>query len=239
MGITGTDVSKEAAKMILQDDNFSTIVAAVEEGRVIYDNLRKFIKFSLSGNIGKIGVMLVGVLFGMSTPLLPLQLLWLNLLTDGLLGVGLGVEPSEKNVMQRKPIAAQASIFSGGVGWQIVRFGVLIGALSLGMGAWHFFNGDNDWQTMMFTTLAFTQVWQALGTRSGNDSLFKVGLFSNKPLFGLAALVTVAQLATIYTPALQNYLHTIPLTLPDLLLCVGVGALVLVYAELEKRFIRP
>ncbi len=234
MGITGTDVSKEAAKMVLQDDNFKTIVAAVEEGRVIYDNLRKFIKFSIGGNFGKILVMLVGVLVGLPAPLLPLQLLWLNLLTDGLLGVGLGLEPAEQNVMKRKPVAPNAGIFSGGLGGQVVRFGVLIGALSLGMGAWHYFSGHEDWQTMMFTTLAFAQVWQAFGIRSGSDSIFKVGLFSNKPLLGLALVVTIAQLAALYVPALQTYLKTTTLTLPDLLLSIGVGALVLFYAEIEK-----
>jgi Ca2+-transporting ATPase len=238
MGITGTDVSKEAAKMVLQDDNFSTIVAAVEEGRVIYDNLRKFIKFSIGGNIGKIMVMLAGVLIGMPAPLLPLQLLWLNLLTDGLLGVGLGVEPAERNIMKRKPFSPQASIFSGGVGGQIIRFGLLIGAISLGMGAWHFFTGHDDWQTMMFTTLAFAQIWQALGIRSGNDSLFKVGLLSNKALFGLALVVALAQLAAIYVPALTRFLSTQPLELTDLLLCVAAGAVVFFYAELEKVFLR-
>jgi len=238
MGITGTDVSKEAAKMVLQDDNFSTIVAAVEEGRVIYDNLRKFIKFSIGGNLGKIIVMLVGVIIGLPVPLLPLQLLWLNLLTDGLLGVGLGVEPAEQNVMKRKPISPKSGIFSGGVGSQIVRFGLLIGALSLGMGAWHYFTGHDDWQTMMFTTLAFAQVWQAIGIRSGNDSIFKVGLLSNKPLLGLAVLVVVAQLAAIYVPALQDYLKTSPLALVDLLLCGAAGSLVFVAAEIEKAFKR-
>jgi P-type Ca2+ transporter type 2C len=238
MGITGTDVSKEAAKMVLQDDNFSTIVAAVEEGRVIYDNLRKFIKFSIGGNLGKIIVMLVGVFIGMPAPLLPLQLLWLNLLTDGLLGVGLGLEPAERNVMKRKPISPQAGIFSGGVGGQIVRLGLLIGMLSLALGAWKFFTGHADWQTMMFTTLAFAQVWQALGIRSGIDSIFKVGLLSNMPLLGLAILVVVVQLAAIYVPALQSYLRTTPLAITDLLLCAGAGSVVLVYAELEKWFFR-
>ncbi len=238
MGITGTDVSKEAARMVLQDDNFKTIVAAIEEGRVIYDNLRKFIKFSIGGNLGKILVMLAGVLIGLPAPLLPLQLLWLNLLTDGLLGVGLGVEPAEQNVMKRKPIAPNAGIFSGGVGGQVIRFGILIGAISLSMGAWHYFTGHEDWQTIMFTTLAFAQVWQAMGIRSGNDSLFKVGLLSNKPLLGLMAMVIVAQLAAIYLPALQEYLKTTPLTLPDLLLSIGAGALVFVYAEIEKFFAR-
>ncbi len=238
MGITGTDVSKEAAKMVLQDDNFKTIVAAVEEGRVIYDNLRKFIKFSIGGNLGKILVMLVGVLVGLPAPLLPLQLLWLNLLTDGLLGVGLGLEPAEQNVMKRKPIAPNAGIFSGGVGGQVIRFGVLIGAISLGLGSWYYFTGHKDWQTVMFTTLAFAQVWQAIGIRSGNDSIFKVGLFSNKPLLGLALAVAAAQLAAIYIPALQDYLKTDALALSDLLLSIGAGALVLVYAEVEKLVLR-
>ncbi|NTU56945.1 MAG: cation-translocating P-type ATPase, partial [Anaerolineales bacterium] len=199
---------------------------------------RKFIKFSIGGNIGKIMVMLVGVLIGMTAPLLPLQLLWLNLLTDGLLGVGLGVEPAERNVMKRKPFSPQSSIFSGGVGGQIIRFGLLIGVISLGMGAWHFFTGHDDWQTMMFTTLAFAQIWQALGIRSGNDSLFRVGLFSNKPLFGLVLIVALGQLAAIYIPALNTFLRTSPLALTDFLLCVAAGSVVFLYAELEKLILR-
>ncbi len=238
MGITGTDVSKEAATMVLQDDNFSTIVAAVEEGRVIYDNLRKFIKFSIGGNLGKIIVMLGGVIIGMPTPLLPLQLLWLNLLTDGLLGLGLGVEPAERDIMKRKPFSPKSSIFSDGVGTQIIRFGLLIGAISLGVGAYGFLIGHDNWQTIMFTTLALCQVWQALGTRSGNDSLFKVGLFSNVPLLVLALLVIVAQLVAMYVPVLQVFLHTDPLAWTDLLLCFATSLLVLVYAELEKIVLR-
>ena len=238
MGITGTDVSKEAAKMVLRDDNFSTIVAAVEEGRVIYDNLRKFIKFSIGGNIGKIMVMVGGVLLGMASPLQPLQLLWLNLLTDGLLGIGLGVEPAERNVMLRKPFSPKASIFSDGVGGQIVRYGLVIGVISLGMGALHFFAGDNDWQTMMFTTLAFCQVWQALGIRSGNDSLFRAGVFTNMPLLVLAIVVMAAQLAALYVPFLQTFLHTEALDLAELGLCFGAGFLVFIYAEVEKWFLR-
>ena len=238
MGITGTDVSKEAAKMVLRDDNFSTIVAAVEEGRVIYDNLRKFLKFSIGGNIGKIMVMLGGVMIGMSAPLLPLQLLWLNLLTDGLLGIGLGVEPAERNVMERKPFSPTASIFSDGVGAQIAGIGLLIGVISLGMGAFHYRAGDDDWQTMMFTTLAFCQVWQALGVRTGGDSLFRAGLLSNKPLLALALLVVLAQLAAIYVPFLRAFLRTSPLAPGDLLLCLTAGMLVFIGAELEKLFLR-
>jgi Ca2+-transporting ATPase len=124
------------------------------------------------------------------------------------------------------------------MGAQVLRFGVLIGAISLGMGAWYYFTGYEGWQTMMFTTLAFAQIWQALGIRSGSDSLLKVGLLSNKPLLGLALIVSAAQLAAVYVPALQGYLKTTPLALPDLLWAIAAGAIVLVYAEIEKWFAR-
>lgn len=234
MGITGTDVSKEAARMVLRDDNFSTIVAAVEEGRVIYDNLRKFIKFSIGGNIGKILVMLCGVLIGMASPLLPLQLLWLNLLTDGLLGVGLGVESAERNVMSRKPVPPGSSIFSDNLGRQIIGVGIFIGLISLGAGTWYFHTSHEHWQTVMFTTLAFSQVFQALGTRSGTDSIFRIGLFSNVPLLVLTGIVIVTQFAAIYLPVLQTFLETEPLGWTELALCIGLSSLVLVYTEVEK-----
>lgn len=234
MGITGTDVSKEAARMVLQDDNFSTIVAAVEEGRVIYDNLRKFIKFSIGGNIGKIVVMLCGVLVGMASPLLPLQLLWLNLLTDGLLGVGLGVEKAERNIMSRKPVPPGSSIFSDNLGRQIIGVGLFIGIISLGAGAYYFNTSHEHWQTVMFTTLAFSQVWQALGTRSGGDSLFRIGFFSNIPLLILIGIVTATQIAAIYLPVLQTFLKTEPLTWNELVVCVALSSLVLAYTEVEK-----
>jgi len=238
MGITGTDVAKEAANMVLRDDNFRTIVAAVEEGRVIYDNLRKFIKFSLGGNIGKILVMILGVFLGMPTPLLPLQLLWLNLLTDGLLGVGLGMEPAERGVMRRRPFSPSAGIFSQGLGGQTVRIGLVIGLVSLALGLWYFREGQGSWQTILFNTLAMAQVWQALGTRSGNDSLFRAGLFSNPVLLGLVLSVFLLQLAAIYLPFLQRYLQTSPLSPAELLLSCGLGAVVFVYAETEKVFWR-
>jgi Ca2+-transporting ATPase len=238
MGITGTDVSKEAAEMVLRDDNFATIVAAVEEGRVIYDNVRKFVKFSIAGNIGKVMVMLIAPFLGMPVPLLPLQLLWLNLLTDGLLGVGLGVEPAERGTMQRKPFRPAESVFSRGLGAYIIRTGLLLGALSLGFGYWHWYTGHEDWQTMMFSTLAFSQMWQALGIRSGRESLFSVGLLSNKLLLGMVIFTFGLQLAAIYLPALQNFLHTTPLSAGDLLLCVAVSGLVFVAAEVEKLFER-
>jgi len=238
MGITGTDVSKEAADMVLRDDNFSTIVAAVEEGRVIYDNLRKFIQFSIGGNIGKVLALVGGVVAGITTPLLPLQLLWLNLLTDGLLGLGLGVEPAERNVMRRPPVAANAGIFSGGLGAQIVRAGLVIGAVALAVGLYAYWTGNPGWQTLLFATLAFAQVWQAVGIRTGSESIFRAGLLTNLPLLGLAAAVIGLQLAAIYLPLLQNFLGTSALRWQDLLLAAAAGSLVFVAAELEKVWAR-
>ena len=238
MGITGTDVSKEAADMVLLNDNFATIVAAVEEGRVIYDNVRKFVKFSVAGNIGKVLVMLLAPFLGKPLPLLPLQLLWLNLLTDGLLGLGLGVEPAERNTMRRPPYSPQENIFSRGIGLHISWVGVLIGALALGVGAWYFFAGAAAWQTMIFTTLAFAQVWQALATRSMRESIFSIGLRSNPLLLGMVSLVVALQLAVIYVPFLQDFFQTVPLTALDLTLSVGVSSLVLICVEFEKWLVR-
>ncbi len=238
MGITGTDVSKEAAEMVLRDDNFATIVAAVEEGRVIYDNIRKFVKFSIAGNIGKVMVMLISPLLGMPIPLLPLQLLWLNLMTDGLLGIGLGVEPAEKDTMNRKPFAPGESVFSRGLGAHIIRTGLVLGVISLGMGYWHWSTGHEDWQTMIFTTLAFSQMWQALGVRSNRESLFRQGLWSNKPLFGLVVFTFGLQLLALYVPVLQAFLKTTTMSGGDLLLCVAVSSLVLVATEVEKVVVR-
>ena len=238
MGITGTDVSKEAADMVLRDDNFSTIVAAVEEGRVLYDNLHKFIKFSIGGNVGKILAVVGGVVAGITTPLLPLQLLWLNLLTDGLLGVGLGVEPAERNVMRRPPVAANANIFSGGLGMHIVRTGLVIGAVALGVGLPAYWSGNPNWQTMLFATLAFAQVWQAFGIRSVSESLLRAGLFTNLPLSGLAIVVVALQLAAIYVPFLQNFLNTTPLSWQELLLTIAAASTVFLATELEKMTVR-
>lgn len=237
MGITGTDVSKEASEMVLVDDNFATIVAAVEEGRVIYDNIRRFVKFSIAGNIGKVGVMLLAPLLGINIALLPLQLLWLNLLTDGLLGLGLGVEPAEKNTMKRPPRSRQASLFSDGVGSQIVWVGLLIGVIALAVGRVYFDPAnpqDTTWQTMMFTVLAFLQIGQALASRSSDVTFAALGIRSNLTLLWLAIVVFVLQLVAIYAPFLDEFFQVVPLALPDLLLCIGLGSLAFVAIEAEK-----
>jgi Ca2+-transporting ATPase len=235
MGITGTDVSKEASDLVLLDDNFATIVAAVQEGRTIYDNLRKFVSFSVAGNIGKVLVMILAPFLGKPIPLLPLQLLWLNLLTDGLLGLGLGVEPAENDTMRRPPYSPQEGVFSRRSGVQTLWIGIVIGLLCLGIGAWYFFAGHLNWQTMIFASLAFAQIGQALGARSGRDSLFKVGLRSNPLLLGMAVTVFGLQMLVIYLEPLQAFFSTAPLTSIDLVVAALPGLLVLALIEIEKK----
>jgi Ca2+-transporting ATPase len=241
MGITGTDVSKEASEMVLLDDNFATIVAAVEEGRSIYDNIRRFVKFSIAGNVGKVLVMLLAPLVGINVALLPLQLLWLNLLTDGLLGLGLGVEPAEKNTMSRPPRAPQESLFSGGLAWHVVWVGLVIGLTALAVGALYrnpAEPADNRWQTMIFTALAFMQMGQALASRSTQASIFKLGLLSNPVLLVLILVTAVLQLLVIYVPFLDQFFQITPLSAGELLLCIGLGVGMLLLIEAEKVLIR-
>ncbi len=239
MGITGTDVAKEAAEMVLQDDNFATIVAAIEEGRTIYDNLRKFVKYSIAGNIGKVSVMLLAPFLGKPLPLLPLQLLWLNLLTDGLLGLGLGLEPPEKDIMRRPPVAPKEGIFSQGLGRHVVWVGGLIGLLALGVGYVYWrMNPNGVWQTMVFTTLAFSQLAQALASRSGRESLFRAGIASNKAGMALAVCMFLLQMAVVYLPFLQDFFKTKPLSPADLVISLALSAMVLVAIELEKWLLR-
>lgn len=241
MGITGTDVSKEASEMVLVDDNFTTIVAAVEEGRSIYDNIRRFVKFSIAGNLGKVLVMLLAPLAGINVALLPLQLLWLNLMTDGLLGLGLGMEPAEKTTMQRPPRSPQDGLLSQGLGWHILWVGTVIGLAALGVG-YSYYNpadpGDNTWQTMIFTTLAFLQIGQALASRSNHESFFGQSLRSNLPLVGLVLLTIALQLLVIYAPFLEQFFQVTALAGTELLVCLLVGTVAFLAIELEKIWLR-
>ncbi len=241
MGITGTDVSKEASEMVLLDDNFATIIAAVEEGRVIFDNIRRFVKFSIAGNVGKVLVMLLTPFIGIAVAMEPLQLLWLNLLTDGLLGLGLGVEPAEKGIMNKPPRQPQASLFNEGLGRQIIWIGVFIGLVALAV-VYAFYDPaypeDQTWQTMLFTTLAFLQVGQALASRSSRESFFTLGWRTNSTLLWLVLVVILLQLLVIYLPVLESFFHVDPLSLPELLICVLVGSLAFWAIELEKWWLR-
>jgi Ca2+-transporting ATPase len=235
MGITGTDVSKEAADMVLLDDNFATIVSAIEEGRVIFDNIRKFIKYTLSSNTGELFVMLVGPFLGMPLPLIALQILWINLVTDGLPGLALAVEPAESGIMKRSPFHPQESIFSRGMGRRILWIGFLMGLVSLGVGYVYWRQDPSGpWQTLIFTTLTLAQMGNALAIRSNIDSIFKIGLNSNR-LMIVAVLVTfLLQLALIYVPFLQNFFSTVALSSRDLLTALAASSVVFVAVEIEK-----
>jgi len=212
MGITGTDVSKEASDMILTDDNFSTIVSAVEEGRNIYDNIKKSIHYLLSCNIGEIIALLVALLFNMPTPLLPIHILWINLVTDSFPALSLGVDPPEPDIMDRKPRESKEGIFAGGLGFSILFKGITIGGVTL----LAFYTGMNYsvevGRTMAFLTLSFSQFGNSLGVRSIRKSLFKIGLFTNKYLIMAISLSTFLMLSVIFIPFLRNVFSLSTLT---------------------------
>ncbi|MBE2220073.1 MAG: cation-translocating P-type ATPase [Anaerolineae bacterium] len=239
MGITGTDVSKQAAEMVLLDDNFATIVAAVEEGRVIFDNIRKFIKYTLSSNTGELMVMLCAPFLGMPLPLLPLQILWINLVTDGLPGLALAVEQGETGIMERPPFHPKESLFSRGLGWRILWIGSLMGLVSLLVGYFYYDPAAPEtsgtvWQTMVFTTLTLAQMGNALAIRSNTDSIFKIGFFSNRMMLLAVATTFILQMALIYVPFLQNIFKTVELPLKDLAFALVLSTVVFITVEIEK-----
>jgi Ca2+-transporting ATPase len=238
MGVTGTDVSKEASDMVLLDDNFATIVRAVSEGRTIYDNIRKFIRYTMTSNVGEILVMLLAPFFGMPLPLTALQILWINLVTDGLPGLALGVEPPEKNTMRRSPHPPGESIFARGLGVDILWVGPWMGLVSLGVGLWGFFTGNPYWQTMTFTTLTLSQMGNALALRSERESLFKIGILSNIPMLGAVLFTLVLQFVITYWGPAQGLFGIQALPLPELLISLGASTLVFWAVELEKWIFR-
>jgi P-type Ca2+ transporter type 2C len=238
MGITGTDVSKEASDMVLLDDNFATIVSAVQEGRRIYDNIRKFVKYTLTSNAGEIWVMLLAPFLGMPLPLTPIQILWVNLVTDGLPGLALTVEPAESNTMRRKPYAPNENIFGRGMARDILWIGLLMGLVSLlaGFIYWRFDN--HSWQTITFTTLTLAQMGNALATRSERDSIFSIGLLSNRALLGSILLTFVLQMAVIYLPFMNQAFDTVPLSIGELAFSLGLSTVIFFSIELVKWFRR-
>ncbi len=241
MGITGTDVSKEASQMVLLDDNFATIVSAVEEGRIVYDNIRKFVKYTMTSNAGEICVMVLGPLMGMPLPLLPLQILWINLVTDGLPGLALAVEKAERNTMQRPPYPPGEHVFGRGMASDIAWIGLVMGVVSLAMGYWYWAAGSagtSHWRTIVFTVLTLAQMGNALATRSSRDSLFQIGIFTNPALIGSVTLTFVLQLLVIYWPPLQRIFKTVPLAAGELALCIGLSTIVFWAVEFKKLLIR-
>ena len=238
MGTTGTDVAKEAASMILLDDNFATIVRAVREGRKIYDNIRKFTRYALTTNSGEVWTILLAPFLGLPIPLLPIQILWVNLVTDGLPGLALAAEPEEKDIMRRPPRPPTESIFAHGVAIQAIWVGLLMAALTISIEAWFFYAGAPHWQTMVFTVLALAQLANVLAVRSERQSLFSLGLFSNRALAGTVLLTVVLQMATIYVPALNSVFKTDPLSPAELGIAFAVSSLVFIAVELEKWLMR-
>ncbi|HVM52257.1 MAG TPA: cation-transporting P-type ATPase, partial [Acidimicrobiales bacterium] len=237
MGIIGTDVSREAADMILADDNFATIVHAVEEGRRIYDSIRRFVRYLLTTNSGEIWVMFLAPLLGMPLPLLPIQILWINLVTDGPPAIALGLEPAEADTMRRPPRPPQESILAGGLWQHAVWVGVLMAAVVLALQAITR-AADWPWQTMVFTTLALLQLGHALAVRSERQSTFRLGHCSNRWIGYAVALSAAAQLATVYIPALHDAFGTEALTVPQLAVVLVLSTTAFVAVEIEKAILR-
>ena len=264
MGITGTEVTKQSAKMILADDNFSTIVEAVREGRGIFDNIRKFLRYLLSSNVGEVftvfgGVMLAGFLGitqpgsqGVTVPLLATQLLWINLLTDAAPALAMGVDPSTDDVMARKPRKLTDRVIDGQMWGDIIFIGLIMAAVTLIGMDMHLAGGlftdrsvdavGHDAQmtearTMGFTILVFAQMLNALCSRSHDQSVF-VGLFANKWLWGAIALSALLQVVVIYVPFLNTAFGTMPLSAGAWVECLGLAMVVLVASELRKCVLR-
>jgi len=234
MGQTGTDVAREASDMILLDDNFATIVTAVRDGRRIYDNIRKFVKYTMTSNSGEIWTIFLAPLFGLPIPLLPIQILWINLVTDGLPGLALAMEPEERNIMQRPPRPPNESIFAGGLWQHILWVGLLMGGVSLVTEMWAYGANLGQWQTMVFTVLTLSQMGNVLAIRSERESFIQRGPLSNLWLLGAVLLTFGLQMATIYVPFLNPIFHTMPLTMNQLGLCLLLSSVVFFAVELEK-----
>ncbi len=238
MGRGGTDVAREAASLVLLDDNFATIVGAVREGRRIFDNIRKFIRYALTGNSGEIWLLFLAPLLGLPIPLLPIHILWVNLVTDGLPGLALAGEPAERGVMQRPPRPPGESVFAQGLWQHALLVGLLIGGLCLGLQAWALASGRPHGQTMVFTLLTLAQMAHVLAIRSERDSLFTQGLRSNRPLLWAVASTVALQAAVVYVPWLQPVFRTQAMAWQEVLLCVALAAVVFVVVEIEKLWRR-
>lgn len=243
MGITGTDVSKEAADMVLLDDNFASIVAAAEEGRIVYDNIRRFIKYVLGSNIGEVIVIASTPLLGLAgIPLSPLQILWMNFVTDGLPALALAMEKGEPNVMQRSPYQPRESIFARGLGLYMIRVGLVLAIVTIGLMLWGYgythqpgYSRDpNTWKTMVFTTLCLAQMGHAWAVRSQTRLTIELNAFSNPFLLWAVSLTVILQLLLIYVPSFRSFFNTYWLSPTELLVCVGFSALVFVWLEGEK-----
>lgn len=227
--------------MVLLDDNFATIVNAVEEGRIVYDNIRKFVKYTMTSNAGEVWVMVLGPLLGMPLPLLPLQILWVNLVTDGLPGLALAIEPAERSTMQRPPYPVDEHIMGRGMWRDIAWVGLLMGGISLIYGYLEWSDAETSeahWRTIVFTVLTLSQMGNAMAIRSSRDSLFQIGLFSNRAMLGAVSLTFALQLGVIYAPWMQRIFKTTALSLSELGICLLLSTVVFAGIEIQKWFLR-
>ncbi|MBJ9752207.1 cation-translocating P-type ATPase [Burkholderia cepacia] len=238
MGQVGTDVAREASSVVLLDDDFTTIVAAVKEGRRIFDNIRKFIRYVLTCNAAELWVISASPILGLPMPLLPIHILWINLLTDGLPGLALAAEPAEPTIMQERPRPPRESFFAHGMWQHILWVGLAMAAVTLFMQAWALSTNHAAWQSMTFTVLALSQMGHVLAIRSERRSLFVQGLRANLPLLGAVALTVALQMAAIYVPALNTLLRTSALSLHELVLTLAVSAVIFLLVEFEKYLVR-
>jgi Ca2+-transporting ATPase len=238
MGKGGTDVAREAAHMTLLDDNFATIVSAVREGRRIFDNIRKFVKYTMTSNSGEIWTIFLAPFLGLPIPLLPIHILWINLVTDGLPGLALAGEGAEPNVMQRPPRPPKESIFAHGMWQHMLWVGLLMGGVCLLTQAWAIHIGSAHWQSMVFTVLTLSQLGHVLAIRYERDSLFTQGVSSNPMLIGALLFTFVLQMAVLYVPWLNPIFKTEPLGLEELLLCLVLSSVVFFAVEIEKWLVR-
>ena len=227
MGITGTDVAKEASSLVLLDDNFATIKAAIKEGRNIYENIRKFIRYLLASNVGEILVMLFAMLLGLPLPLVPIQILWVNLVTDGLPAMALGLDQPEGDVMKRKPRNPKEGVFARGLGWKVVSRGFLIGIVTLIAFILAYKDNPDQLeyaQTVAFMTLVLAQLIHVFDCRS-EKSILSRNPFGNKYLVWAVLSSLLMVLVVIYYPPLQPIFHTVPIHGNDWLMIIGLSAI--------------
>ncbi len=242
MGQTGTDVTKEASSLILRDDNFATIVAAVEEGRNIYDNIRKFIRYLLSCNVGELLTMFLTILAGLPVPLKPIQILWINLVTDGLPAMALGVDTGDGDVMNRPPRQANESIFARNLSTRIITRGFMIGISTMAVFVVSLLVLKEELvhaRTMAFTTLVFAQLFHVFDCRSERQSVLEKGLFNNPYLLAAVASSVLLILAVIYHPPLQATFDTTPLSLQDWMVVLLAASWGTILVEIRRLFMRP
>jgi Ca2+-transporting ATPase len=240
MGAGGTDVTKEAASMVLADDNFATIVAAVEEGRGIYDNIRKFIRYLLSCNLGEVLTMFIATIAGLPLPLLPVQILWVNLVTDGLPAMALGVDPNNHDIMNRPPRNPKESVFSRGLSRKIIVRGLQIGISTVLVFAMVYFlkNDLAEARTMAFCTLVFSQMFHVFDCRSESHNVFEIGILKNKYLILATICSLVMQLLVVYHPFMQEIFATVPLGMVEWVTILCVSGWTFMISAIRHLFFR-